>query len=316
MPTTTLGPGGPVVSRIGLGLAALGRPGLHHRLAAPATCPTAAWPGCGPSPSPCWTALTPPGSVRRRGPFLRPGRGVPGRWLTARDHPDVVVGSKWGYRYVGDWRWTRTSTRSRSTRWPCSPPSWPRAGPCSGTGSRCTRCTRPRWTRACSTTRPAGRPGRAAGARCAGRADHQRARPGRHPPPRAAVSVDGQPVFGAAQVTWNLLEPSVGPAAAEAAAAGWPILVKEAVANGRLAPGRAPPALTDWPPARASPRTRWRWPPRWPALGHRGPVRRGDPGPAPVRTWTRSRSAPFLPAASWIWPSRRRSTGRPGPPGR
>ena len=34
-------------------------------------------------------------------------------------------------------------------------------------------------------------------------------------------------------MTWNLLEPSVGPAAAEAAAAGWAVLVKEAVANGR-----------------------------------------------------------------------------------
>jgi len=40
-------------------------------------------------------------------------------------------------------------------------------------------------------------------------------------------------------VTWNLLEPSVAPAAAEAAAAGWPVLVKEALANGRLAPGEA-----------------------------------------------------------------------------
>src|ERR1700761_7810529 len=58
------------------------------------------------------------------------------------------------------------------------------------------------------------------------------------------VAVDGQPVFGAAQVTWNLLEPSVGPAAAAAADAGWPVLVKEAVANGRLVPGQAPAALT------------------------------------------------------------------------
>jgi len=38
-------------------------------------------------------------------------------------------------------------------------------------------------------------------------------------------------------VTWNLLEPSVATAAAEAAQAGWAVLVKEAVANGRLAPG-------------------------------------------------------------------------------
>jgi aryl-alcohol dehydrogenase-like predicted oxidoreductase len=43
-------------------------------------------------------------------------------------------------------------------------------------------------------------------------------------------------------VTWNLLEPSVGPAAAEAAAAGWAVLVKEAVANGRLTPAGGPPA--------------------------------------------------------------------------
>ena len=43
-------------------------------------------------------------------------------------------------------------------------------------------------------------------------------------------------------MTWNLLEPSVGPAAAEAAAAGWAVLVKEVVANGRLTPAGGPPA--------------------------------------------------------------------------
>jgi aryl-alcohol dehydrogenase-like predicted oxidoreductase len=42
-------------------------------------------------------------------------------------------------------------------------------------------------------------------------------------------------------VTWNILEPSVGSAAAEAAAVGCAVLVKDAVANGRLAPGGAPP---------------------------------------------------------------------------
>jgi aryl-alcohol dehydrogenase-like predicted oxidoreductase len=52
-----------------------------------------------------------------------------------------------------------------------------------------------------------------------------------------STTVDGEPLFSAAEVTWNLLEPSVGPAAAEAAEAGWAILIKEAVANGRLAPG-------------------------------------------------------------------------------
>src|SRR6202012_1518957 len=48
--------------------------------------------------------------------------------------------------------------------------------------------------------------------------------PGQADPPRHAltVPVDGQPVFGAAQVTWNLLEPSVGPAAAEGPPGGRP----------------------------------------------------------------------------------------------
>ncbi|WP_430644786.1 aldo/keto reductase [Agromyces sp. GXS1127] len=42
--------------------------------------------------------------------------------------------------------------------------------------------------------------------------------------------------FGTVQATWNLLEPSVGPALARAHDAGWFVVVKEAVANGRLTP--------------------------------------------------------------------------------
>lgn len=49
------------------------------------------------------------------------------------------------------------------------------------------------------------------------------------------VTVDGRPLFGAVQATWNLLEPSAAPALAEAHAAGWLVVVKEAMANGRLA---------------------------------------------------------------------------------
>ncbi|MGH9096170.1 MAG: aldo/keto reductase, partial [Acidimicrobiales bacterium] len=49
------------------------------------------------------------------------------------------------------------------------------------------------------------------------------------------IEVDGRPLFSAVQATWNLLETSVGPALAEAHAAGWTVIVKEALANGRLA---------------------------------------------------------------------------------
>ena len=48
------------------------------------------------------------------------------------------------------------------------------------------------------------------------------------------VRVDGVPLFSSVQATWNVLEPSTGPALGEASAAGWAVIVKEAVANGRL----------------------------------------------------------------------------------
>jgi aryl-alcohol dehydrogenase-like predicted oxidoreductase len=46
--------------------------------------------------------------------------------------------------------------------------------------------------------------------------------------------VDGVNPFRCVQATWNLLEPSAGPALAEAHARGWGVIVKESVANGRL----------------------------------------------------------------------------------
>ena len=57
------------------------------------------------------------------------------------------------------------------------------------------------------------------------------------------VTADGVGPFACVQATWNLLEPSAGPALAEASAAGWGVIVKEAVANGRLTPhGQGPAA--------------------------------------------------------------------------
>ncbi|WP_328475903.1 aldo/keto reductase [Actinoplanes sp. NBC_00393] len=49
------------------------------------------------------------------------------------------------------------------------------------------------------------------------------------------IEVDGRPLFRSVQATWNVLEPSAGPALAEAHAAGCAVIVKEALANGRLA---------------------------------------------------------------------------------
>ena len=48
------------------------------------------------------------------------------------------------------------------------------------------------------------------------------------------VRVENAPVFDVVQATWNLLEPSVGPALQAAHAAGVGVIIKEALANGRL----------------------------------------------------------------------------------
>jgi aryl-alcohol dehydrogenase-like predicted oxidoreductase len=55
------------------------------------------------------------------------------------------------------------------------------------------------------------------------------------------LTAKGKAPFACIQATWNLLEPSAGPALAEASQAGWGVIIKEAVANGRLTPhGRGP----------------------------------------------------------------------------
>jgi aryl-alcohol dehydrogenase-like predicted oxidoreductase len=48
------------------------------------------------------------------------------------------------------------------------------------------------------------------------------------------IEIDGSRLFDSVQATWNPLEPSVGPALAEAHAAGIGVIIKEALANGRL----------------------------------------------------------------------------------
>ncbi|KOV86484.1 MULTISPECIES: aldo/keto reductase [unclassified Streptomyces] len=58
-----------------------------------------------------------------------------------------------------------------------------------------------------------------------------------------AVTVDGEPLFRTVQSTYNALETSAGPALAEAHDAGLTVIVKEGMANGRLAEPHAPDAL-------------------------------------------------------------------------
>lgn len=60
-----------------------------------------------------------------------------------------------------------------------------------------------------------------------------------------AVTVDGEPLFRTVQATYNALETSAGTALAEAHDAGLTVIVKEAMANGRLAGTDAPAVVRE-----------------------------------------------------------------------
>ncbi|GAB2854917.1 aldo/keto reductase [Streptomyces deserti] len=60
-----------------------------------------------------------------------------------------------------------------------------------------------------------------------------------------AVTVEGEPLFRTVQSTYNVLETSAAPALAEAHDAGLTVIVKEGMANGRLAEPHAPQVLKD-----------------------------------------------------------------------
>src|ERR1700751_1696715 len=104
MPTATLRVGGPVVSRIGLGLAALGRP-AYITSGREDDLPDRSVAGMRARTFSVLDAAYAAG-VRYVDAARSYGRAKEflGGWLAERGHPDVVVGSKWGYRYTGGWR--------------------------------------------------------------------------------------------------------------------------------------------------------------------------------------------------------------------
>jgi aryl-alcohol dehydrogenase-like predicted oxidoreductase len=241
MRATTLSPAGPVVSRIGLGLAALGRPAyitsgrdddLPDRSVAGLRARTVAMLDAAYAAGIRYFDAA--RSYGRAEEFL-------GGWLADRQHPDAVAGSKWGYRYTGGWmldarqQEVKEHSLAMFTTQLAETRAW--------LGDRLALYQVHSLTAESGLLDDPGLLAALAALRAEGvLIGLSTSGPGQADTLRRAVAttVDGQPLFTVAQVTWNLLEPSVGPAAAEAAAAGWTILVKEAVANGRLSPGGDP----------------------------------------------------------------------------
>jgi len=241
-----LGRTGLRVSRIGVGMAALGRPGYMVLGHADDLAGRTSVDGMRANAHAVLDAARALG-IRYVDCARSYGRAeeFTATWLAARGIPpgEVIVGSKWGYEYTAGWRVNATVHEVKTH----TPEQLARQSAESlailGAHLRLYQIHS-----ATLDTGVLGNPGVIAGlARLkatgiaiglsltgARQADTLR---------RAIeVRVDGEPLFGVAQATWNVLEPSAGPALADAHAAGLGVIVKEALANGRLTPRNHDPA--------------------------------------------------------------------------
>jgi aryl-alcohol dehydrogenase-like predicted oxidoreductase len=238
MPAVRLGATGPTVSRIGLGLAALGRP-AYITSGRSGDLPDRSVAGLRAQTYAMLDAAYEAG-VRYADAARSYGRAEEflGAWLADRGHPDMVAGSKWGYRYTGNWQLDAPRQEVKEHSLAMFESQITQTRSYLGGGLALYQVH--------SLTEDSGV--LSDGALLAAMAGLRRegvliglttSGPLQAVTLRRALetTVDGEPLFSAAEVTWNLLEPSVAPAAAEAAQEGWAILIKEAVANGRLAPG-------------------------------------------------------------------------------
>ncbi len=162
------------------------------------------------------------------------------RWLAARPDVQVRVGSKWGYRYVGGWRLDADVHEVKDHSLAAFLEQ--RDETLALLGGALAVYHVHSATLETGVLEDAQVHRALAGLRDAGtRVGISTSGPAQADAVRRAleVVVDGAPLFTSVQTTWNVLETSAGDALAEAAAAGAQVLVKEPVANGRLAPGGA-----------------------------------------------------------------------------
>jgi aryl-alcohol dehydrogenase-like predicted oxidoreductase len=169
-----------------------------------------------------------------------------GTWLRARQIPPaaVSVGSKWGYAYTAGWQVHAAAHEIKEHSLAQLRRQWPE--------SRANLGGYLRLYQIHSATLESGvlndtavldalaelkRQGIAIGLSLSG--------PGQAATLERAleIAIDGARLFNSAQATWNVLERAAGPALERASAAGVQIIVKEALANGRLTARNADPAF-------------------------------------------------------------------------
>jgi aryl-alcohol dehydrogenase-like predicted oxidoreductase len=154
-----------------------------------------------------------------------------GEWLTPERRTQLTIGSKWGYTYVGEWRHDADTHEVKNHDVATFERQWPETlqalgGPPDIYLVHSLTADSPALDdkRLLDRLRELTGSGVRVGLSTSG--------PRQSETLRKAVDL-GTP-FSAVQATWNVLEPSAGAALAEAHDAGWFVVVKEAVANGRL----------------------------------------------------------------------------------
>lgn len=230
---TLLGTGGPSLTRLGLGLAALGRPAYitpgHAQDLPPGRSVEAMEAHAHGVLDAAYAAgiryLDAARSYGRAEQFVR-------SFIDARGHRDVVVGSKWGYRYTGEWQVDGRvqEVKEHSARMLAQQMAESEAilGP---------------WLRLYQIHSATEESGVLQNAQVLDELRRLRERglalgvtvtgPRQADTVRRAIDAG---LFSAVQATWNALERAVEPALIEAHAAGLAVLLKEPLANGRLAP--------------------------------------------------------------------------------
>ncbi|MFD4951074.1 aldo/keto reductase [Streptomyces sp. NPDC058451] len=166
-------------------------------------------------------------------------------WLRSRpDADDVVVGSKWGYTYTAGW--TTDADRHEVKDHSLATYERQRAETAGLLGDRLDLYQIHSLTPDSPALTDKELHARLAEAAAGGLTiGFSTSGPAQADTVRAAlaVTVDGAPLFRTVQSTYNALETSAGPALAEAHDAGLTVIVKEGMANGRLAEPNAPEPL-------------------------------------------------------------------------
>lgn len=248
LPLRTLGHTGLTVSRLGLGLAAVGRPGYitlgrDHDLPAART-PDALAARSAELCDAAWAK-----GVRYFDVARSYGRAEEflARWFAARGvaAEAVSVGSKWGYRYTADWKVEAAVHEEKQLTLPRFEMQLTESRSLLGAQLDLYQIHSATAESGCLTDGPllaamvaARRRGdcRALGLSLSGSTSD------RALALALEARVDGERVFDAVQATVNVLEPSLLPLLATAHATGLGVIAKEVHANGRLTDANARPA--------------------------------------------------------------------------